>query len=135
MQLWLRDFSAELNFKTARSSGPGGQHVNKTETKVTLVFDVAASLLFSDEEKARLRSQLRTRINKLGHLSISSSAGRSQFLNKKKTVEKFYALLEKVFAPQKVRKRARPSQAKVEERLQNKKKLSEKKESRKKIDD
>ncbi|MFZ4523031.1 MAG: alternative ribosome rescue aminoacyl-tRNA hydrolase ArfB [Bacteroidales bacterium] len=125
-----RDFSSELHFSASRSSGPGGQHVNKVSTKMELRFHVASSVLLSEDEKALVEEKLATRINAAGELVLVSQSERSQLQNKEKVTEKFYHLLTKVLTPRKKRKLTRPSRASKEERLEAKRQQSEKKERR-----
>jgi len=126
------NFTPELQFKTSRSSGKGGQHVNKVSTKVELRFDIINSQLLSDEEKKRLLQKLKNRINKEGILQIASDKERSQLANKKAVIEKFYALLTKALKVPKKRIPAKPSQKAKKKRLKEKKLLSEKKKLRRK---
>ena len=125
-----RGFNSELRFSASRSSGPGGQNVNKVNTKVELRFHVAASSLLSDEEKAILLVKLEKKINTEGELIIVSQTERSQIKNKAQVIEKFYALLTRALTPRKKRKPTKPSQASKEERLETKRQQAEKKERR-----
>ena len=129
-----RDFSSEFLFQASRSGGPGGQHVNTTNTKVELRFDVDNSEILSDDEKERIKEKLDNRINNDGILIISSQASRSQHANRERTVEKFYKLLNAALQPEKKRKSTRPTKAAKEKRLQEKKHQSEKKDARRKPD-
>jgi ribosome-associated protein len=126
-----RDFTAELQFSASRSSGPGGQNVNKVSTKMELRFHVASSALLSEEEKAMVVEKLGNRINLAGELVLVSQSERSQSQNKEKVTEKFFTLLAKALTPRKKRKPTRPSRASKEERLEKKRQQSEKKERRK----
>ena len=128
-----RDFSNELHFSASRSSGPGGQNVNKVNTKVELRFNVASSSILSEEEKFLILEQLAKKINSEGELILVSQTERSQLKNKEKTIEKFYSLLTRALKPRKKRKPTKPSQASKEERLEEKRKLSEKKERRRRL--
>lgn len=128
-----KDFSSEFIFITSRSSGPGGQNVNKVSSKVELRFHVESSQLLTDEQKARLLDKCRTLITIEGFLRMVSQAERSQLENKKRCVEKFYELLEKSFKISKKRKASKPSAAVKRKRLEEKRKLSEKKTERKKL--
>jgi ribosome-associated protein len=128
-----RDFSCELHFSASRSSGPGGQNVNKVNTKVELRFHVASSTLLSDEEKILLIEKLLKKINSEGELILVSQTERSQMKNKEKVIEKFYSLLTRALTPRKKRKPTKPSQASKEERLEEKRKQAEKKERRKSL--
>lgn len=128
-----RDFSREFVFSASRSSGPGGQHVNKVSTRMELRFDVAASNLLSEEEKQLVLEKLASRITTAGELIIVSQSERSQLQNKDKVIEKFYALLIRALTPVKKRTRTRPTRASVEERLDDKRKVAEKKDRRRSL--
>jgi ribosome-associated protein len=128
-----RDFSNELHFSASRSSGPGGQNVNKVNTKVELRFNVASSSILSEEEKFLILEQLAKKINSEGELILVSQTERSQVKNKEKAIEKFYSLLTRALKPRKKRKPTKPSQASKEERLEEKRKLAEKKERRRRL--
>ena len=121
----------ELTFRTSRSSGAGGQHVNKTETKVHVVFDLPNSKGLTDEEKVVLIKKLATSITDENLLIISSQKSRSQFSNKENAIEKLRLKLEKALVPKVKRIKTRPSKASMEERLLEKKRIAEKKEQRK----
>jgi len=112
----------ELKFATSRSSGPGGQNVNKVSTKVELRFNIPDSRSLSDHEKELIRVILKNRINKDGDLLIISQSARSQFQNKIKAEEVLYRLLAKALTPKPERKATGPTKASKEERLQAKKK-------------
>ena len=122
-----RNFSSEFEFITSRSSGAGGQNVNKVSSKVELRFDIQNSNLLSEEEKRILNEKLYTKITTNGILRIVSQVERSQVQNKELCIEKFYALLQKCFTPRKKRKPTRPSKSSKEKRLKEKKINSEKK--------
>lgn len=123
---------SELTFRTSRSSGAGGQHVNKTETKVDVLFDVGASAGLNEAEKRLVFEKLTARINDEGILSVTSQKERSQLANKGHAVERLKQLIERAIVPKAKRIRTRPSKQSVEERLQEKKAQSEKKALRKK---
>jgi len=124
----------ELTFKTSRSSGSGGQHVNKTETRVELRFDLDASEGLSSSEQKRIRKALGNRISQAGVLTVASSNRRSQVLNKKEAVKKFYRLLKKALRRRPRRKGPKPLKANPAKRLRDKKKHAEKKALRGKVD-
>jgi ribosome-associated protein len=127
-----RDFSPEFVFNTSRSSGPGGQSVNKVSSKVELRFDVQASLLLSDAERELLSEKLANKINQDGILSITSQSERTQLKNKGVVIDRFYRLLYKALTPVKPRKKTKPSLAVREKRLELKRKIAEKKDLRRK---
>lgn len=122
----------ELTFKASRSSGAGGQHVNKTNTRIELFWSLDTSLSFSEEEKARLREKLQNRLTKEQILILSSGQSRSQLKNKEHVIQRFFKLLETALIRPKVRKKSKPSRASKLKRLQSKKQLSEKKANRRK---
>jgi len=134
MYISERDFSSELIFQATRSSGPGGQNVNKVSSKVELRFDVKNSQLLSDEEKSILAAKLANKINKQDELVLVAQTDRSQIKNKEKVVEKFYKLLEIALIPKKRRYKTKPSRSSVEKRLESKRVHSSIKENRKGID-
>jgi len=127
-----RNFEKEFEFITSRSSGKGGQHVNKTNTKVELRFNINASEILNEQEKQILKEKLQTRINKEDILQIVSQETRSQLKNKNKCINKFYKLLEDAFKIRKKRKKTKRSFKSILKRLENKKKQSQKKDNRRK---
>ena len=128
-----KDLKKELRFQTTRSSGKGGQHVNKVETRVELHFDVNNSEVFNEQEKKIISDKLANRISKEGILQLSSQAKRSQLLNKQQVTNKFFKLIEKALAPEKERIPTKPTKAMIAKRLNDKKIRSEKKAMRGKI--
>ena len=127
-------FENECIFRTSRSSGKGGQNVNKTETKVGLWFDVAASTLFDDEEKARVLVKLASAVTDDGYLQLNCDEQRSQLQNKQLVVERAINMLEKALIAAKLRKKTKPSKVAVEKRLEDKRRNSLKKSERGKLD-
>ena len=127
----MKNFEHELSFKTSRSSGSGGQNVNKVETSVTVIWKVEDSTVFTESEKERILLKLKNKINAEGILQTTVSESRTQLQNKKIATEKIQELVNKSLIVPKKRIATKPSRAKVEKRLESKKKLSEKKENRK----
>jgi len=123
---------SELYFKTSRSSGSGGQNVNKVSTKVELNFDIAKSKLLTETEKQIIFSKLNNRISKEGIFKISVQETRSQFENKKIAIKKFEELITLCFRKPKKRIRTIASRNSKEKRLNEKKKHSEQKKNRSK---
>ena len=121
----------EISFKAVRSSGPGGQHVNKTSSKAVISFTITDSQIFSPSEKQRLLEKLKSRISQDGILTITCSESRSQHRNKALAIERLFRLLEKNLRVAKCRKKSRPSRNAVEKRLVSKKKHALKKANRK----
>ena len=118
---------SELEFATSRSSGPGGQNVNKVNTKVTLRWNIKDSSLLTIEEKELLQQKLASRLTIDGTLLVTSQEKRSQLQNKEETLLKLGNLLKQAFAKKKKRKPSKPSKSSVQNRLNKKKKHSDKK--------
>lgn len=116
---------AELEFRAARASGPGGQHVNKTSTAVELRFDVAASPSLPEDVKARLIKLAGSRMTLEGVLVIFAQAHRSQEMNRQDAIGRLVALIQKAAEAPKPRKRTRPTRASKERRLASKSRRSE----------
>ena len=127
----MKNFQHELSYKTSRSSESGGQNVNKVETSVTVLWKVEDSAVFTESEKERILLKLKNKINAEGILQTTVSESRTQLQNKKIATEKIQELVNKSLIVPKKRIATKPSRAKVEKRLESKKKLSEKKENRK----
>lgn len=121
----------EVQFKAVRSSGPGGQHVNKTSSKIEVYFDVFSSEGLSSREKERLKNRLSSRLTSEGILQLQSSESRSQHRNKKLAIDRLMYLLEENLKVTKPRKKTRPSRGAVEKRLKTKKQRALKKTNRK----
>ncbi len=123
----------EVKFRTSRSSGAGGQNVNKVETRVELIFDLPASEALTEDQKEWAKKRLENKLTKEGLLIVSSQKTRSQLSNKEDAISSFLFMLEEAVKPPKKRKKVRPLTANREKRLEEKKHLSEKKSFRKKI--
>lgn len=125
-----KKFEQELKFRTSRSSGAGGQHVNTTETKVELTFDVFGTTLLTEEEKERFAKRWKNRLNDEGVFSVCSSQHRSQSGNKEHVIKKFFTMLDKGLQKEKKRVATTMPAAVKNEILKKKKKRSELKTSR-----
>lgn len=126
----MKNFTTELSYKTSRSSGAGGQNVNKVETSVTVLWKVENSQFLNEEEKILIQNKLKNRINSEGILQLTVSESRTQLQNKKIATEKILELVNISLIMPKKRLKTKPSKAKVQKRLDSKKKLSDKKENR-----
>jgi ribosome-associated protein len=111
---------AEVRFRTSRSGGPGGQNVNKTETKVELLFDVRGSPSLAEPIRERIVKALGARLAADGTLRVVSSVHRSQLANKKAAISRFQALLAGALKPRKRRVATRPSKASAARRMDKK---------------
>jgi ribosome-associated protein len=111
----------ELSFVASRSSGPGGQNVNKVSTRVTVLLDVAASPGLTDEHKRRIRERLATRVSAEGVLRVSSQRERSQSANREAAEARLIELLREALAEQPPRRPTRVPRAARERRIAGKK--------------
>jgi ribosome-associated protein len=123
---------SELTFSFSTSGGPGGQHANKAETRVTLIFNVANSPALTENQRKLLLARLRNRIASDGTLKISTSTSRSQVANRQEAIARFQSLLARALRPRKRRRPTKPSRAAVERRLEAKRRHSQRKQERQK---
>ncbi len=124
----------ELQYKATKSSGPGGQHVNKTSTQVSLLWDSTTTTALTAIELERLRQKLAHKLTKDGILQLHSSDTRSQLRNKELVTKRFIELIRTALIIPKKRKKTKPSKVAKLKRLQAKKKQAEKKSNRRKPD-
>ena len=122
----------EVNFKTSRSSGPGGQHVNKTESKVELNWNLEESECLSDGQKLQVKQKLASRFTDRGILILTSEKYRSQHRNREEVMERFLDLVAAALVPAKKRHPTWPTRTSVEKRIKTKKIRGELKRSRRK---
>jgi len=115
-----RNLEGEFVFATSRSSGPGGQNVNKVSTKVELRFNLDSTIMFTAEEKARLLIKLRNKINKDGEIILVSQSERTQLMNKNTVTEKFYDLVSEALTIPLKRRPTRPTLSSRIKRLDGK---------------
>ncbi|MBI1807210.1 MAG: aminoacyl-tRNA hydrolase [Ignavibacteria bacterium] len=121
---------SELTFKFARSGGPGGQNVNKVETRVELLFDVQNSPSLNDEQRENIKGHLKSRIDTEGMLHVVAQTSRSQWKNREEAVERLTDLLRRALKPRKKRIKTKTTRAAKENRLEGKKHRSQIKQMR-----
>ncbi|WP_372935190.1 alternative ribosome rescue aminoacyl-tRNA hydrolase ArfB [Mariniphaga sediminis] len=121
----------EVQVSASRSSGPGGQNVNKVNTKIELRFPVSKSEVLNETEKRLILSKLNSRINLQGELLITASSERSQWQNREQATQKLFELIEKALTRPRKRKKTQPTIASRLKRLESKKKRGQKKQLRK----
>lgn len=122
----------ELNFKAIRSSGAGGQHVNKTSSKIELTFDLENSLALSDKEKELLKEKLASKLTKDNQLILFCEETRSQHKNKELAIKRFVRLLKTNLIKPKKRRPTKPSRSSILKNVEKNKRNSLKKALRKK---
>lgn len=111
----------EVEYRTSRSSGPGGQHVNKTESRVELLWSPSGSGCLNETEKEKVLGSLGNRITEEGVLILASERYRSQYRNRAEVTERFLHLVRSSLAPVKKRRPTGPTRSSVEKRIRNKK--------------
>ncbi len=135
MKNFNRDFTKEVKYLLSRSSGPGGQSVNKLNTKVELRFNLLESELLNNDEKEIIKLKYSKRISKDGIIRFVCSESRSMHTNKKKCYQKFINFIEEALTKRKERKKIKIPRRLIELRLRKKRENAEKKERRKRFDD
>lgn len=120
----------EVSFATSRSSGPGGQNVNKVESRVTLLFDLEGSPSLTEEQRALLRSRLAGRVNKAGVLRVVAQKHRTQAANREEALERFARLLAEALEREPPRKPTRVPRRARRRRLEAKRRRGEVKRQR-----
>ncbi len=128
------NLTKELKFKAIRSSGPGGQHANKVSSKIELTFDLENSVELNTTQKELLLKNLANRLTKENILILFCDESRSQHKNKEIAIKRFLEIIKTGLRKPKLRKATKPSKSSVKKRLDNKKRASIKKLSRKKPD-
>jgi ribosome-associated protein len=126
---------SELDFRFSRSSGPGGQHAQKSSTRVELLFDVARSPSLDEEQKARILSRLSGYVDSNGVLHLASQSERSQLRNRQEVVARFQELMGRALARRKRRRATAPTAASMEQRLAQKRRRSQVKRQRGRVDE
>lgn len=127
-------FLPEITFQTSRSSGPGGQNVNKVESRVELRWHLQASQVLIELQKQLILEKLASQLTTEGYLLVVAQDDRSQLRNKEIALARFYELLQKSLRRPKPRRATRPSAGAVRKRLEGKKIQSEKKANRRRLD-
>lgn len=134
-ELTGRNFEEEFTFTATRSSGPGGQNINKVNTRIELRFNVINSKILSEDEKQLILSRLATRINNDGELILFAQSERTQLMNKKAVARKFFNLIATALTVSPERVSTKPTLTSVSRRLGNKRIRGIRKRSRKIYDD
>jgi len=127
----LNNLEKELEFNYIRSSGSGGQNVNKVSTKVQIKWNIDKSLLFNFEDKIRIKKYFKNNINKKGFVLLEAEDYREQMKNKELVIKKLKDLVAKALIRKKLRKPTEPTFSSKEKRIKEKKELSIKKQNRK----
>lgn len=111
----------ELILRASRSSGPGGQHVNTSSTRIELVWDIASSPSIDDDMRARLMQRLSNRVDSSGKIRLVAQSERSQLRNRDAVIERFGKMIRGALVEQKQRKATRPTKASKRKRIEAKK--------------
>ena len=122
--------AAELSYTASRSSGPGGQHVNTSDTRIQVRWNLEQSEAFSETQKNRLRRALQSRLTESGELILASDSHRSQRRNSEDVTQRLAAIIRANLTPPKPRKKTRPTRASKERRLEDKRRRSRLKKGR-----
>ena len=130
VELDISELISEINYRTSKSSGAGGQHVNKVETRVEALIDIDASSALNEAQKQRIHHRLKNRINSEGVLIISCSETRSQSRNRNIATERLVELVQLALEKKKIRKKSGIPYSVKKKRLDKKKKQSERKSRR-----
>jgi ribosome-associated protein len=133
-ELKKKSLNAEVQYTYSRSSGPGGQKVNKTETRVELFWDLPGSQLFTAVQKQRLTNKLKNRLNSQGQLHFYSDQFRTRPQNQKACFQQFVEAIETALTRPKPRKKTKPKRSAIEKRIKEKKRQGDKKKLRQKVD-
>ncbi len=126
---------AELTVRASRSSGPGGQHVNTSSTRIEVVYDIATSPSLSEAQRARLLEKLDARLHGEGVLRVVAQSERSQLQNREAALTRLGGILRRALAVPRVRRPTKPTRASKERRLKEKKVRGALKRDRRKVDD
>jgi ribosome-associated protein len=127
-------FLPEITYQTSRASGPGGQNVNKVESRVELRWNLPTSQVLSDVQKQLILEKLANQLTATGDLLVVAQDDRSQLRNKEIALARFRELLQKSLRRPKPRRATRPSAGAVRQRLEGKKRQSDKKANRRRLD-
>lgn len=111
----------ELILRASRSSGPGGQHVNTSSTRIELVWDIASSPSIDDDMRARLMQRLSNRVDSAGKIRLVAQSERSQLRNRDAVIERFGKMIRGALVEQKLRKATKPTKASKRKRIEAKK--------------